>query len=131
MHPDLSVRMQRHLHRRRRHHDRVLHPGAQHLGGEIDTLRIDCPSRHEVHPVERLAVAPDRELGAIAMRRVVIDHERDVGKHHRLEIERAHHLVESGHPLVVLVLTRIHLRRQSGQRRRGENTGQPGDRLAP
>ena len=53
MHPDLSIRMQRHLHGRRRHDDRILHPGAEHLGGKIHALRIDGLAGYRGRPTRR------------------------------------------------------------------------------
>ena len=67
---------------------RILHPRAEHLARQIDARRIDRRARHEIDPVERLAVAAERELGAVAVRGVVVDRQRNVREHHRLEIER-------------------------------------------
>jgi hypothetical protein len=102
MHPDLSVRMHRHLHCRRGHENRIPHPGAEHLAGEIHAARIDGFPGHQIHPGKGLAVTADGELGAVAMGGVVVGQLRDVGEEDGLEVERASHLVESGDPPVLL-----------------------------
>ena len=89
IHPRLAVGMQRHLRRRRRDDDRIFQLQAEQLRRQIDGRRIDGLAGNQIDPVERLPVAPQIPFAAVAVRRVVVDRLRDVGEHHRLEVERA------------------------------------------
>ncbi len=65
------------------------------------------------------------------MRGVVVDRERHVGEHHRLEVEGREHLVEPGRALVILQRTRILLRRAGDERRPGDQAGERRERAPP
>ena len=110
VHAGLALGMQRSLCGGRRNDDRVLQLEIEQLRREIDRRRIDGASRHEIDPVERLAVAPQVPLSAVAVSGVVVDRLRHVGEHHRLEVERRQHLVEARRATVLVEGSRIELR---------------------
>ena len=78
----------------------ILHLEVEDLRRQIDGLGIDGLARHQIDPVERLPITTQRVLAAIAVRRVVVCGLRDVGEHHRLEVERDEHLVQARRALV-------------------------------
>jgi hypothetical protein len=119
--------MQRHLCRRWRDHDRIFQIQSEQLLRQIDGRGIHGLARDQIDPVERLPVAAEIPFAAVAVRRVVVDRLRDVGEHHRLEVEGAEHLVQAGCAFVRRVRPRIQLRVQ--QRRSRNERRHAGQRL--
>ena len=112
---------------RRREHDGARHPVPEQLRRRVDVLRIDAAAVDELHPLEGVAVAVERELRLGPVRRVVVDRQRHVGAEDRLEVEHVAHLVEAEEATVRPERPRVALRVE--QRRRGQERREPGERL--
>ena len=97
----LAVGMQRSMTGAGRHHDRIWHLSAQNLGRGFDGADVGDSARHELDPVERLAIAPQRELAVGAIRHVVVGGSGEPGVGHGFEIESVLELVHAGNAAVI------------------------------
>ena len=112
IHADLAVGMQRALAGARRGEDRKLHRHAENRRRHVDRRRIDGLALDDVDPVERLAVAAQVPLAAVAVRHVVVRLERHVAIAERFEVERIDQLVDPRNALMTDEAVGIDLRLQ-------------------
>ncbi len=129
IHADFAVGMQRALAGARRGENRELHRHAENHRRHVDRRRIDRLARDDIDPVERLTIAAQVRLAAVAVRHIVVRLERHVAIAERFEIECVDQLVDARNPFMSDEAVRIDLRLQ--QRGCRKHPGEAGKRPPP